>query len=179
VGLLELVEEEDGEGLLADLGDQRGGLLVRRVRVPEEAVEALRSLVLAHVQADEPVLRAEHQGAEGLRNLRLAGARRSDEEKDAERSRGVGEARLDERDPVDEALDRLRLPEHPSPEVRAHSVEAQRRPRVEHVERQPGRVAEGRDHGLRVDRVGDAAGDPVADELEHAQDVPGEAAAGR
>ncbi len=68
---------------------------------------------------------------------------------------------------VDEALDRLRLPEDASVEGRADPLEAQRRPWVEDVERQPGCLAERRDHGLRVDRARDAARDSVADELEH------------
>ncbi len=84
--LLELVEEEDREGLLADLGDQRRGLLLGRVRVAEEAVEALRRLVLAHVEPDEPVLGAKDEGAEGLRDLGLPGPGRADEEEDAERA---------------------------------------------------------------------------------------------
>ena len=121
---------------------------LRRRRVAEQPVEALRRLVLAHVEPDEPVLGAEQEGAEGLRDLGLAGAGRADEEEDAERPRRVGEPRLHERDPVDEALDRLRLPEHAAEEG-AHAVEAQRRPRVEHVQRQPGGVAERRDHRLR------------------------------
>ena len=125
VRLLELVEQEDGEGLLADLGDQRRGLLLRCVRVPEEAVEALRRLVLAHVKPDEAVLGAEHKGAEGLRDLRLAGTGGTDEEEDTERARRVGEPRLDECDPIDEAVDRLGLTEHASLEVPTNPVEAQ------------------------------------------------------
>ena len=97
----------------------------------------------------------------------LPGAGRADEEEDAERARRISEAGLHERDPVDEALDRLRLPEDASVEVRADPLEAQRRPWVEDVERQPGGLAERGDHGLRVDRARDAARDAVTDELEH------------
>ena len=170
VRLLELVEQKDGERLLAHLRDQRRRLLLPR-RVAQEALEALRGLVLAHVEAEEPVLGAEDEGAERLCDLGLARAGRADEEEDAERPRRVGQPRLHERDPVDEALDRLGLAEHARGEVLAHEVEAERRPWVEHVERQPGGVAQGRDHRLRVDRLGHASLDAVPDELEDAQDV--------
>ena len=127
VRLLELVEQEHGERLLADLGDQRRRLRLGR-RVAEEPVEALGRLVLAHVEPDEPILGAEHEGAEGLRDLGLAGSGRSDEQEHAERPRGIGEPRLHERDPVDEALDRFGLSEDAGVEVRAHAVEARAAP---------------------------------------------------
>ena len=112
VRLLELVEQQDENGCLRTWAIS--GPLSSACRVAEKAVEALRRLVLAHVEPDEPVLRAEQELAEGLRDLGLAGAGRADEEEDAERARRVGEPRLHERDPVDEALDRLWLAEHAS-----------------------------------------------------------------
>ena len=88
-----------------------------RRRVAEQLLEAVRGLVLAHVEADHPVARAEEELAPGLRDLRLAGAGRADEEEHAERPGRIGEPRLDQRDPVDDAFDRLRLPEHAGSEV--------------------------------------------------------------
>ena len=126
--LLELVEEEDGEGLLADLGDQRRGLLLGVFASPRRRSRlsgVWYSLMSSRTSRSS---RAKDERAEGLGDLRLAGPGRADEEEDAERARRISEAGLHERDPVDEALDRLRLPEDASVEVGANPLEAQRRP---------------------------------------------------
>ena len=94
-------------------------------------------LELAHVEPDEPIRRAEEELRERLRDLRLAGAGGADEEEDAERAARVGEAGLDHRDPLDETVDRLRLPSTRSLEEGAHVLEVKRSGRVEKGERQP------------------------------------------
>ena len=109
----------------------------RRVRVAEEPLEALGCLVLAHVESDQPVRGAEEELRQRFRDLRLAGAGGADEEEDAERAARIGEAGLDEGDPVDEAFDRLRLAEHAALEERAHVLEAKRSGGVENGQRQP------------------------------------------
>ena len=146
VRLLELVEQEHGERLLADR--EISGAACSSARVAEQAVEALGGLVLAHVEPDEPVVRAEEELAEGLCDLGLARAGRADEEEHAERPRRVGEPRLHERDPVDEALDRLRLAEDAALEEGAYAVEAEGCAWIEHVQREARRGAQRRDHRL-------------------------------
>ena len=84
--LLELVEQDHGERLLANRGDERGGVGLRR-RVGEQPLERLRRAVLAHVEPHEAVRRAEEELGERLRDLGLAGSGRADEEEDAERPR--------------------------------------------------------------------------------------------
>ena len=103
---------------------------------------------------DEAFLRAEEVFGKGLGELRLAGAGGADEEEDAERAGRIREARLDHRDALDEALDRLRLTENPPLEELLHRAEIERRPVVQDVERQPGRGGEPADHVLGLHLVG-------------------------
>ena len=171
VGFLELIEQEHRERLLPDGGDQRRGIFAS-ARVAEQPLQALGGLELAHIESNEPVRRAEEELAESLRDLGLAGAGGADEEEDAERPGRVGQPGFHERNPVDEAFDRLRLAEHAAFEERAHVVEAERRPRIEHVQRQPRRGAERRDHGLRRHLGRKPARDALEHELQQAQQVP-------
>ena len=134
--LLELVEQDHRERVLPDRGDQRCPVRLGG-RVGEQPVERLRRLVLAHVEADEPVRGAEEELRERLRDLGLAGACRADEEEHAERPSGIGDAGLDHRDALDDAVDGLRLLEHASREERAHLLERKRSRRVEERERKP------------------------------------------
>ena len=90
--LLELVEQDDGERVLAHRREQHRAALLD-ARVGEQALECFRRLVLAHVEADEPALGAEQELGERLRDLGLAGAGRADEEEDAERPGRVVQAR--------------------------------------------------------------------------------------
>ena len=83
VRLLELIQEQHREGLLAHRAINGAASCSAR-GVTEQALEALRSLVLAHVEAHEPVLGAKEESAEGFRDLGLAGPGRADEEENAE-----------------------------------------------------------------------------------------------
>ena len=85
----------------------------------------------------EPVCGAEEELRERLRDLRLAGSGRPDEEEHAERPCGIGDARLDHRDALDDALHGLRLLEHPLLEERADLVEGKRSCRIEESKREP------------------------------------------
>ena len=143
--LLELVEQDDGERVLPDGREQRRAAPFD-ARVREQAVERVRRLVLAHVQAHESPLGAEEELRERLRDLRLPRAGRADEEEDAERTGRVVEPGLDHRDALDDRLDGFRLREHPCLEEGPHLVQAQRGVRIEHRERQAGRRGERREH---------------------------------
>src|SRR5215203_2135816 len=111
MSLLELVEEDDGEGLLADEVDE-GRAVARLVRLAEDARLRLPRLKLAHVEADHALGRAEEEVGERLGDLGLARPRRADEEEDALRSRRVGQPRFNHRDALDETIDGLGLAEH-------------------------------------------------------------------
>ena len=74
-GLLELVEQDHRERVLADSRDQPPTVPVDD-GVAEQAVERLRRLVLAHVEPDQPVRRPEEVFRERLRDLGFPGARR-------------------------------------------------------------------------------------------------------
>src|SRR4029079_7814620 len=90
VGLLELVEENDREGLRANRRDQCRRLALR-IRIAQQALEARLRLELAHVEPNEAVRRAEEELRQRLRDLGLARSRRADEEEDAERTRRIGQ----------------------------------------------------------------------------------------
>jgi hypothetical protein len=80
--------------------------------------------------------RSEEELRERLRDLRLAGARRAEEQEDAERSRGVGQAGLDHRHALDDAAHCVGLLEDAFLEERPHVLEPQRHVGVEEGERQ-------------------------------------------
>jgi len=130
VRLLELVQQHDRERVAPDGRDQRGALGLLE-RVSQQSLQAVRRLELAHVQADEAVGRTEEELRERLRQLRLAGTGRADEEEDAEWPGRVRQAGLDERDPFDEAVDRFRLAHDPAREEGPDLLEVERRLRIE------------------------------------------------
>src|SRR5437588_245817 len=111
VRLLELVEEDDGEGLLAYEVDE-GRAAARLLGLAEYSSLRLPSLKLAHVEANHPLGRAEEKLCERFRDLGLARPRRPDEEEDALRARRVSEARLYHRGAFDETVNRFGLAEH-------------------------------------------------------------------
>jgi hypothetical protein len=94
--------------------------------VREQTLERLRGLVLAHVEAYEPVGRPEEVLGQRLRDLRLPGARRADEEEHAQRPIRIRDAGLDHRDALDDALHCLGLLEDPALEERANVLERKR-----------------------------------------------------
>jgi hypothetical protein len=75
----------------------------------------------------------------------------ADEEKDAERARRVGELRLGQRDPVDEAVDGFALAEDTRREEGPHLVEVERHLRVDDVKRQARGLGQRRQDMLRAD----------------------------
>src|SRR5205823_4777497 len=81
VRLLELVEEDDGEGLLAYEVDE-GRAAARLLGLAEYSRLRLPSLKLAHVEANHPLGRAEEKLCERFRDLGLARPRRPDEEEE-------------------------------------------------------------------------------------------------
>ena len=140
-------------------------------RVAQESLEALRGLVLAHVEAEEPVLRAEDERAERLCDLGLA-------RPVGPTKRKTPSGRVGSVSPAFTSA--IRSTRHstasgwPSTrerEVLAHEVEAERRPRVEHVRAAARWRRSGSRSPSRVDRFGHAPLDAVPDELEDAQDV--------
>src|SRR5215213_2777279 len=111
MSLLEFVEEDDGEGLLADEVDE-GRAVARLVRLAEYSPLRLTRLELAHVEADHALGRAEEELGERLGDLGLARPRRPREEEDALRARRVRQPGLDHRDALDETFDGLGLTQH-------------------------------------------------------------------
>ena len=111
VGLLELVEQHDRERLLRTAAIS--GAAVRLAAASPSSRSRL-SGVWYSLMSSRTIrsARAEQVLGERLGDLGLAGAGRADEEEDAERPRRVGETRLDQRDALDEAVDRLRLADH-------------------------------------------------------------------
>jgi hypothetical protein len=72
VRLLELIEQDHGERLLAHAVDERVGG-DRRLGAAEDLGGGLGRLELAHVEADQPLDGAEQEFAEHLGKLGLAG----------------------------------------------------------------------------------------------------------
>jgi hypothetical protein len=107
VRLLELVEQDDRERLLADAVDDRvrAGLAA----LADDLAVGVRGLELAHVQPRHPVGRAEQEAGERLGQLRLAGAGRAGEQEDADRAVEVRQPGLQHRDAVPRRL----APPHP------------------------------------------------------------------
>jgi hypothetical protein len=119
VRLLELVEEHDLEGLRTHgIDEASGGSLA--IRIPHELHEAAVVLELREIEAEHPVGAAEEPLRERARRLRLAHARRTHEEEGAERPAGIVQARLEERDRLEEGLDRGGLSDDAFREPRAH-----------------------------------------------------------
>jgi hypothetical protein len=130
--LLELVEEHDRERIRPDRCHERGRVAIR-ARVGQEALEAGLGLELGHVEPHETIRRPEEKLGQRLRNLRLARTGRPDEQEHAERTGRIGEVRLDQRDPLDEAVDRSGLPDDPSGEEAAYLLEVERRVGIDDV----------------------------------------------
>src|SRR3984893_13411726 len=81
MGLFEFVEQDNRERLLAHAADQRVGLDGRRRALAEDLADRFMSLEFAHVEADHPLDRAEQKFRDRLRQLGLAGAGRSGQQK--------------------------------------------------------------------------------------------------
>ena len=112
IGLLDLVEEDHGEGLLANLACEQA---LAAIRAAEEALGGMRARVFAHVEANQAVLAPEEQGREGTGELGLADAGWPDEEQRGERLSRRLQACLDHADELGDAPNRLVLPDETSP----------------------------------------------------------------
>mmetsp|Transcript_18459 Transcript_18459/g.58104 ORF Transcript_18459/g.58104 Transcript_18459/m.58104 type:complete len:705 (-) Transcript_18459:244-2358(-) len=108
MGLLDLVEEDDDVGRLADGLGELPASVVADVsgRRADEAGDGVRLGVLGHVDADEAgLLLVEELVGDGARRLGLARAGRADEEEGAERGVGPGEAGAGAHDRAGDGVD--------------------------------------------------------------------------
>ena len=112
--LFDLVEEDDGIGLAADLFGQLAARIfkadVSRGRADDLAHRMLFH-ELAHVHAHHQPLVAEHGGGKRLGKLRLAHARGADEDERADGAVGVFQPRAGAADGLGDGGDRLVLPD--------------------------------------------------------------------
>ena len=88
VGLLDLVEQDDAEGSASDQLGQAAAVVVADVagRRADDAADGVALLVLGHVEPDQRVLGVEQVLGQGLGELGLADAGRSDEDERADRA---------------------------------------------------------------------------------------------
>lgn len=106
VGLLDLVEQHDAEGLRAHAAGQHA---LRLPAIADQASGRAGHVVLAHVEPHEPRLVAEQILGERLGHLGLAGAGRAGEQEHAVGAARIAEPSLDAHDQVAHDRDRLRL----------------------------------------------------------------------
>src|SRR3989442_1318901 len=94
VRLLDLVEQDDAVGLPADRFRELAALFVADVagRRADQARHVVPLHVIGHVDLHDVLVAAEHELGQLLRQVRLAGPRRADEEEDADRAARVLQA---------------------------------------------------------------------------------------
>src|SRR5262249_30861740 len=109
-GFLELVQEDDREGLLANLVDQARPLH-GNLGIAKNTLQGVRGLPFGHVEAQQTVGGAKEKLGKGLGDFRLTGPGGAREKKHSLRARRIGQAGLDHRKPFDKTLDGLWLPE--------------------------------------------------------------------
>ena len=82
VSLLNLIEQDDGIGVLTDLVHQQTTFLVTNISRRRSIEQSHRVLLLElrHIEADKGALVAEEEGCQGLGQLRLTGTGRTEEE---------------------------------------------------------------------------------------------------
>src|SRR5439155_10766436 len=148
VGLLDLVEEHDAVVLAADGLGQLTALVEADITGggPDEAADVMALHEFAHVVLDERILAAEHELGEGLRKLRLADARRRQEDERADRALRILETGSGSANGLRNRLDRLLLADDPTVENLLHLEQALRL-----FSRDPG----DRDAGPHRDDLGD------------------------
>ena len=162
VRLLELVEQDDGERVARAPARSAAPPPAVDVRVAEQALEAVRRLVLAHVEPHEPDAGAEENSASAFASSVLPVPVGPTKRKTPSGRRRVGETGLDERDAVDEAR-------RPPPAGRAPAprrTRARRRGRAAasgRARRAAARraVGQGRDHVGRPSRAPPILLDPL------------------
>src|SRR3984893_16685389 len=120
VGLLELVQQHDREGLLAYAMHQGLGFAIHATA---EQAGKIGGLKFAHVQPNEPIDRAEQILGRGLRKLGLSGPGRPGEEQYADRPARIIQAGLEHGNAIDDALDGLVLAHDAAREEAAHRLE--------------------------------------------------------
>lgn len=115
VRLLHLVEEEEGVRVAADHLGELAGLLVADVagRGADQAADRVPFLVLAHVEADHPLLAGEQGLGERAGQFGLADAGRAEEEEAADRPVRAGESGAGAQYRVGDHADRLVLADDP------------------------------------------------------------------
>ena len=124
------------------------------VAVPEHAAaRRARVLVLAHVEPDHPVAGAEEVLGQRLGDLGLAGAGRPDEQQHGLRPGGVGQARLQQRDALDHAVDGLGLADHARAEEDPQRVHVEPLALVQQRGRQARALGDRAEHVLHRQRV--------------------------
>ena len=153
VRFLELVEQDDGERLLAHALDRanrlgRAAAVLPRILPIESGV--WNSLMSSRIM---PLDRAEQKFGHRLGELGLAGAGRTGEQKDADRLVGIVQAGLEHGDAVDDRVDRLVLADHARGEEIAHRFEVELLPGVEDRDRQAGELRQRFQHAARRDRL--------------------------
>src|SRR5262249_21858781 len=105
---LELVKKNDSKGLFSDPLDERVG--VRPIAIAaENSGRRFSRLKLAHVETSHAIGRTEEKLSERLGQLGFASSGRSHEEKDADRTPRIHEARLQHGNPVDDRIDSFAL----------------------------------------------------------------------
>ena len=128
VGLLDLVEQHDGEGLAPDGLGELAALLVADVtrRRADEAAHGVLLHVLAHVELDERALVAEEQLGERLGELGLADPGRAEEDERARGALRVLQAGPRAPDRPREGVDGVLLADDPLVELLLHPQELRR-----------------------------------------------------
>ena len=174
VGLLELVQQQDGEGLAPDLVGQ--GKAVLPLRLAEQPVQAVLGLELAHVEADHPARVAEEPLGQGLGDLGLAGAGRPGEEEDADRTGRVGDPGLQHRHPFDQAVDRLLLAHDLLGQKGLEAVEVEAAAVVQQADLEAGLRGQGDEDVVQVQRrpvLPRGRPQPVQGRVQQAEQVAG------
>jgi hypothetical protein len=112
MGLLELVEKENRERLLAHAADQGIGLDGGLAAPSENLTRGVVCLKFAHIKTNQSLDRAEQELRDGFGKLCLAGASRAGEQEDADGLHGVIEPGLEHCDAVHDSRNRIILAEN-------------------------------------------------------------------
>lgn|GEM_PF-5726133 len=112
IGLLDLVEEDHGEGLLANLAREQA---LASIRAAEEAFGGMSARIFAHVEANQAILAAKEQGRERAGELGFAHTGRADEEERGERFSRRLQACFDHANELGDAPDSFVLSDETSP----------------------------------------------------------------
>src|SRR6185312_4019761 len=151
--LLEFVEQDDGERLLAYPADQRVGFVRPGGILTENLPYRFRRLEFAHVEADHPLDRSEQKLRRRLGELGLAAPGGAGKQKHRNRFVGIVEAGLEHRDTRDHRLDGFVLADHPGGKKIAHRAEIELLLGVEDRNRQAGELRKRLENPARSNRL--------------------------